>query len=428
MKASHKHGLYLLILHLSFMCLIVLHFDNKWYWILGQILLLVSFLLGLRFFNWLEKPFRQLIHKIQNLENQDFSSKLRNTGDPLLDRLIDQYNQLSQKIKEEKILLENQGQFLQALIEASPVGIIVLDYDESISELNPSAEQYLHITTHQARGKKLKEYLDINNEDFHIQGHVFLIHQKKFKIHETKIRHKGFQRKCLLLEDITSEILKSEKEAYGKVIRMMSHEVNNTVGAVNSILESSLQNMASVGMDNDWIEAYQVAIDRNHGLVTFIKNFAQVVKVYTPEKVENDLHEIVKNSAKLWQKIADDKNITLSIPQKADTRVSWMIDRIQIEQVIHNILKNSIESIGKNGEIRIDIDEKKKYICIADNGPGMTLETQKNLGKTPFYSTKVNGQGIGLMLCREILELHGAKMNLKTHHDGWTRFEIYFKN
>ena len=101
------------------------------------------------------------------------------------------------------------------------------------------------------------------------------------------------------------------------------------------------------------------------------------------------------------------------------------LDPILFEQVLVNIVKNAAESIGQDGDIEIHVSGNPVVLEIADNGTGITKDNEDKLF-TPFFSTKPEGQGIGLILIREILTKHGCQFSLKTYPDGWTRFKICF--
>ncbi len=398
--------------------------ENKWIWIGMQLFVVLSLYVGIRFFYLMHKPYKHLRDSIEGLEKQDFSSSILPSGDSIVDKLTDKYNVIMSSIRAERVKLEGQGQFLQELVSSSPLGIIITDFDDIITEVNPSALFYLNLENMQIIGQPLNRLnIDIR-EVSNNETNIMHIGTKKFKAIQTKVRHKGFYRNCLILEDITSEILKTEKEAYGRVIRMMSHEVNNSTGAINSILHSISEYFHEKPDGHEWQDIIQVAIHRNLNVATFVKNFASVIRVYEPNKQEVNINNLVKNTVKIWEHEVKKRNINLCLKSETEQCNIVYIDPVQMEQVFNNIIKNAIESIEQNGEICIEIMENGRKIAIADNGPGISVEDLECLHSEAFFSTKPRGQGIGMMLIREILSKHDAFFGLKTYEDGWTRFVI----
>jgi nitrogen fixation/metabolism regulation signal transduction histidine kinase len=242
-----------------------------------------------------------------------------------------------------------------------------------------------------------------------------------YKIQKSHFIDRGFPRHFVMIEELTVEILEAEKKTYGKVIRMMAHEVNNTIGPVNSILQSTLQNATQ---SETITHALQVAIERNNNLNYFMRNFADLVRIPLPEKKLIDLIPLLKNVCDLMRLKAGERNISFQF-EKNSTNFMVMADSQQLEQVFINVIKNAQESINDEGIITIITSADAKQIIIRDNGAGLPPESEELLF-TPFFSTKKDGQGIGLTVIREILINHGSDFSLKTIMPGVTEFKINF--
>ncbi|RYY33389.1 MAG: HAMP domain-containing histidine kinase, partial [Sphingobacteriaceae bacterium] len=243
------------------------------------------------------------------------------------------------------------------------------------------------------------------------------------KIQRSHFIDRGFPRHFIMIEEMTAEIIAAEKNAYGKVIRMMAHEVNNTIGPVNSIIQSAMATNALWQLpDTDSLhDALQVAIERNYNLNIFMRNFADLVKLPEPKTNKVDLCKILQNVVTLMELPAKDKHILLNF-YKPETQFYITADEQLLEQALVNIVKNAIEAIGENGDVNVILDNKKRTLTIQDNGKGITGK-ENELLFTPFFSTKKDGQGIGLTLVREILVKHGFEFSLRTE-EGLTRFLI----
>jgi len=239
---------------------------------------------------------------------------------------------------------------------------------------------------------------------------------------------RGFQRYFILIEELTEEIIKAEKKAYEKVIRMMSHETNNSIGAINSILNSFLNYKDQLKAEDreDFENALLVAIQRNIRLNRFMSNFTDIVRIPPPVRRMCDLHELLKAVQVLLSGECEARNITWRwefSPQPFKVK----LDIQQMEQVLVNACKNSIEAIGENGQITVaTINSPGKKLIIRDTGKGISNDIKPNLF-TPFFSTKKNGQGIGLTLIKEILVNHGFNFSLESSAKGFTEFTIDFE-
>ncbi|MBN1998727.1 HAMP domain-containing histidine kinase, partial [candidate division KSB1 bacterium] len=223
------------------------------------------------------------------------------------------------------------------------------------------------------------------------------------------------------------EILQVESQAYEKVIRMMSHEVNNSVGSVNSILDSSIQFLGAINHEKmrDYIEALNVAKGRMSSLNIFTKRFADVVRIPPPDKRNCDLREILNRVLQSYQTDLAEKNITVSVDMVS--HVSIFFDIQQLELVLVNIVKNAIQAIFSNGKINIRFKKSPLSLIFENDGEPIPPANQRKLFE-PFFTTKKTGQGIGLTLIREILVNHECEFNLHTRQDGITEFKIIFKN
>jgi nitrogen fixation/metabolism regulation signal transduction histidine kinase len=247
-----------------------------------------------------------------------------------------------------------------------------------------------------------------------------------YKLQKSHFIDRGFSRHFVMIEDLTAEIVAAEKSVYGKVIRMMAHEVNNTVGPVNSIMQSALKSdkLWNGGQFSTLKDALQVAMERNQNLNYFMRNFADLVKLSPASKRPVDLHQLVKSVAMLMGIKAQEKNIIFDF-QLAEGPFKIMADEQQMEQVLINIVKNGIEAIDEDGTITFTTTGDKKSLTISDTGAGIKKEQAADLF-SPFFSTKKDGQGIGLTLVREILVNHGFEFSLKTITTKKTEFTIMF--
>ncbi|MCP4898453.1 MAG: GHKL domain-containing protein, partial [bacterium] len=172
--------------------------------------------------------------------------------------------------------------------------------------------------------------------------------------------------------------------------------------------------------------ALQVAIDRAANLNTFMRRYAEVVRVPVPVKQATKLGPVVERAARLIEPECHQRGILVVLDVDMDVPAQ-MVDVAQFEQVLTNVLRNAIEAVDQDGSIRLALvyDDGRVVFAVEDSGLGLSDEAQGKLF-SPFFSTKPNGQGVGLMLVHEILTLHGLEFGIDSPEDGPTRFWIRF--
>ena len=428
MRLRTKYILFVGIIHLVTLVLTFIIFrDNKILFIASEVLVLLSIIVAWRLYRQLISPLKTLMQGVDAIRDRDFNVKFLATGKYEMDELINVYNAMIDELREERTKQEQQHFFLEKLISTSPTGIIILDYDECIHQVNPKALQLLGLEEKSLLGKPVHAIFhplmqEISRLPSGESKTVAVNGMETYKLQKSHFIDRGFARYFIMLEELTAEILAAEKKVYGKVIRMMAHEVNNTVGPVNSILQSTLQaHENSAGISN----ALQVAIDRNHNLNVFMRNFADIVRLPEPQKKQTDLHQLLQNTSKLMELKAGEKQIAFRF-ELSPTPVQINADALQLEQALINIIKNAIEAIPEEGTITFITRSFPRELIVRDNGKGIAAHIADQLF-SPFFSTKRDGQGIGLTLTREILLNHGYDFSLKTLEPGVTEFSIRFE-
>jgi len=432
MKLRTKYILFVVILHLVALVLSYFIFNNnKIYFIISEVFIIISVVIAWQLYRQLIQPLKTLMQGVEAIKDRDFNVKFLSTGKHEMDQLIGVYNQMMDELRTERTRQEQQHFFLEKLIFTSPTGIVILDYDDNIQQINPKALQIIGVEAGQVLGYPVDKFSHpLLMQIKHLRsGEAMMVKLdgiNTYKLQKSHFIDRGFSRHFIMIEDLTAEILAAEKNVYGKVIRMMAHEVNNTIGPVNSIMQSALKTdqLWDGHRFNDLKDALQVAMDRNQNLNYFMRNFADLVKLPAANKKPVDLHKLISSVSKLMDIKASEKEIAFEFCL-ADGHFNINADEQQMEQVLINIVKNAIEAIDLKGIIKFTTTPGKKSLIISDTGTGITAEQSANLF-SPFFSTKKDGQGIGLTLVREILENHGFEFSLKTVAEKQTEFTIVF--
>ena len=416
MKLRNKYLLLVVLLHGLVLGLSFIIFQEfRLFFFVAEIVVIVSIWISWRLYRQLIRPLDLLVQGADAIRDRDFNVKFLATGQYEMDKLIEVYNEMIDVLRTERTRQEQQHLFLEKLIATSPTGIVIMDYDEQLQQVNPRAMELL------AAGEK--ELLEAAKQMRPGEARVVSTDGiNMYKLHKSHFIDRGFPRHFIMIEELTAEIQAAEKKAYGKVIRMMAHEVNNTVGPVNSILQSALR--AGGERRDDLKNALQVAIDRNHNLNQFMRKFADVVRLPEPMCAGMDLRQLVSEVGLLMEGREGEKAIRFYYLLGS---ASFLIraDRLQMEQVLINIIKNAMEAIEREGSILFTLDRTNRQLIIADSGGGISAAAAVQLF-SPFFSTKKDGQGIGLTLVKEVLLNHGYEFSLKTVAPGVTEFIIKF--
>jgi len=422
MKFQTRYLLYILGLHAMLVGLTFqLLKENKPWFIGSEVFIALSLYAAQRIYRSFRQPSTFISSGIEAIQDKDFTIKFVPTGNREVDELIRVYNGMIDQLRTERTRQAEQQFFLDKLVEAAPIALLILDFDERVSAVNPRARQLLRLPDADLLQKPLSAIahpllaqLSTLPPD---QPHtVKLAGIETYWVLRGQFIDRGFRRQFLFIEELTAEIIETEKKAYGKVIRMMAHEVNNSIGAVNSILHLAEPDVA----DADVRQAVRVAIERNDRLNQFMRRFADVVRLPSPHVGLSDVGVLCRNVVQLMQPQANVRGVSLTATLP-DNSVNRPIDVGQLEQVLVNITKNALEACQPGQAVDFQLTERA--LLVRNNGQPISDAVAANLFN-PFFSTKSTGQGIGLTLTREILLNHGFGFSLQTQANGWTVFSI----
>lgn len=442
MSLRLKFIFYLLVIHLLFAGVAIYLLLQHRVWLLAvEAVFIISLYVGVRLIRHLFNTIELINTGAQFIQDSDFTSRFNEVGQPELDRLVVVYNKMADHLREERTRMQEQNYFLDRILTASPSGVVTLDFDGRIAMVNPAAARMLQAGAGELLGKRLSELNSgfagaLNELGLGEAQMIALTGRRRVKCWRAQFLDRGFTRDFFLIEELTEELRQAEKTAYEKIIRMMSHEVNNSVGSANSLLHSCLHYAGQLGAEDrhDFENALQVVIGRTEHLNAFMRNFADVFRLPPPNLRSCDPRKLVEDVALLFKAELEKRKIVLHFDRQAALK-EVNLDRGQMEQVFVNVLKNAMEAISargvmagrENGTITIRFGEQnhRPLVAIEDNGCGISPSVRANLF-TPFFSTKGDGQGIGLTLVQEILDGHGLEFSLDSQPGEPTRFTIYF--
>jgi two-component system, NtrC family, nitrogen regulation sensor histidine kinase NtrY len=425
---------YVVAIHLMIGAVLVWQREALGWWLFAlEIGLVISLVAGMRWITIAFRPNEVARDLADVIESGEFGTRYPSVKQREIDRVIRAYNRMLANLQHEWLRLGEQRGFLDRFLDVTPSGIVIFDFDGRVSLLNPRARELFGRTDDRAVvGRALGDIESTLANALATLGveETRMItdrNGRRLRCQRGEFIDRGFGRSYILIEELTAELNRSERETYEKLIRMMSHEVANTVAATNSLLESCRNYAAELACDEhraDYENALDVLIARNRNLNEFTKGFSDLVKLPEPQLEDVNIHDLLKAMQTMFSAELRTRNIGLDILADPDLPLLPM-DRNQMDQVLLNVMKNAVEAIERDGKIDIVArrhEEDRVAVVVTDTGSGLDEQVKRNLFK-PFFTTKRHGQGLGLTLVKEILTQHSFAFSLESAERG-ARFRI----
>jgi nitrogen fixation/metabolism regulation signal transduction histidine kinase len=399
------------------------------YWIASPYLALATALaLSLPIVLWLgwnavvpwKNAVKALKDGVASLKDHDFSLSIaRGTNDELGD-LIDAYNSLGSVLRRERLDLHQRELMLDTVIQTSPIALVLTNAGGRIVFSNIAARQLLH-GGRKLEGLDLSAVLDEAPQPlreavrggtdtlFTVQegaeANVFHVSQRQFVLNAQPHR-------LVLLKQLTREMAAQEVAVWKKVIRVIAHELNNSLAPISSLASSGLMLARTSAASEDAARlerVFRTISDRAAHLATFIDGYARFAKLPKPRMTTQEWRQFIGRL-----EAATPFRMATAVPDGTVT-----FDATQLEQVMINLLKNAAESGSPPEAIEVAIRNAAEgwLIEVMDRGTGLSEDALRD-ALIPFYSTKPSGTGLGLTLCREIVEAHGGRLSIANRPGG----------
>lgn len=392
------------------------------------------------------KAQKELQQFVESVHYRDFSRHFNVRQAPAdLQPLRVGFNEINDAFKTISKEKEIQYQYLQKILELVNTGI--LSYEIETGEvvwMNESLKQMLELPYLKTIQSLIKRYPELCAEIMELkpgEGKISNVRQEKGKskllLSATAFQTEGKKFKLIAFQNISEAVDETESQAWKKLLSVMTHEIMNSVAPISSLastLRKTLEKSKSVlnnanGETDDLELGIETIKKRSESLLKFAETYRNLNKITKPDVKTIYVRDLFENIFSLMQPTLEQKNIEMEIILK-DTELMVEADETLIEQVLINLVVNSIEAVKEKVDGRIILSagqtrQMKVFIKVSDNGSGMDEEMLDKIF-IPFFSTKKNGSGIGLSLCKQIMMLHKGSIQVQSEPGKGTAFTLTF--
>lgn len=412
------------------------------------ILLIVVVVQTISLIRYIDSTNRKIAYFFNAIKNEDFTLKFPDqknvTSFKELNKSINRLNSLVQEVHIKK---QEQEQYYLEILKQAQIGVLTHNEKGHILFVNPKVEKLLNYSPL----NHIKQLKKVDNDLYELFSEMKPFERKLFQltneretvqlaIKSTEINLNKQSLRLITVQDIQNELEEKETDSWIKLIRVLTHEIMNTVAPITSISESILgyfkegENTTSVESFDETklkntAKGLEVIKDQGNDLMNFVQSYRSFLSVPKPDKkiiLVEDLLERIKMLA--IQEAGFDKNACTIVNHHAELEL--FADEKQLSQVLLNLCKNAIQSMSETPNAALYIEsgmssEGYKYILVKDNGPGIPQDILDQIF-VPFYTTKHNGTGIGLSLSKQIMQLHGGSLNVYSIPNKETVFRLVF--
>jgi len=393
-------------------------------------------------FHYISKTNRFLVRAFESIKYDNFSEKINTPiTDSFFKELCDELNLIIERFQKNRIEREQQFQYLKAIIHQTGMGLISVKSNGEINLINKTARVILKIP-HFKHIKQLetvnKNFSDLlmkmktgEKEAFNYSDNGTSI---QFAVYARDINLKDEQYKLFTIQNIQKELEEKEMDAWKKLIRVLSHEIMNSITPISSLaatanlLITKKEKMNPSDTD-DLRQALFTIEKRSQGLMQFVQNYRRFARIPAPNFQIFTVAALFKRIENLTQNQLKQESVQFIISIKPEN-LQIKADPDLIEQVMLNLMTNAIEALNETDQPKIQLiaeinDKSNMIISVTDNGCGIEPEVLSKVF-IPFFTTKPEGSGIGLSLSRQIMRLHGGSIRMESEPGVQTISSIVF--
>ena len=358
-------------------------------------------------------PLRTLSNLLAALREGDFSIRARgaNEGDAL-GEVLREVNALGETLRQQRLGALEATALLRKVMEEVDVAVFAIDGNGALRLVNRAGERILNQPEERLLGGNaaelgLAEYL--TGETPRIEQIAFPGKSGRWEIHRGNFREAGLAHQLLVITDLSRALRDEERQAWQRLIRVLGHELNNSLAPIKSVAENLGSMLARKDRDPDWADDMRSGLNiiaaRTDGLARFMSAYARLAKLPPPTFQGVDVG--------VWIRRVTGLESRLQVKLQPGPEVRIQADPDQLDQLLINLLRNAVDaSLETGGGVQVGWNREDGYIdvWVQDDGPGIPNPTNLFV---PFFTTKPGGSGIGLVLSRQIAEAHGGTLTLE---------------
>lgn len=385
---------------------------------------------------------------LDSIRFDDLSQSFKTESkDPSVQKLHTELNEALSKLRTSRREKDSEYQFFKNIVQHAAIGLLTFKKDGSIQIINSAAKRLLRIT----KADRLDDLKDVSEELVETfqklkTGGRELVRIKfgdeslQLSVYVIELTLRDEEVKLVSMSNIQSELEEKEMEAWQNLVRVLTHEIMNSVTPISSLagiveddLKHRMDNQSEMPLKKEELEdmylSLQTISKRSAGLIRFVKEFRNLTHIPKPKLVHVPLKELLEEMALLHKKELADHAITINV-DVSPVELIVHADKTMIEQVLINLIKNAIQSFDEQPnkliELRAYSNEKgNPVISVKDNGAGIDIEALEKIF-IPFFSTKKTGSGIGLSLSKQIMRQHEGNITVKSKLGEGTEFLLRF--
>jgi two-component system nitrogen regulation sensor histidine kinase NtrY len=397
---------------------------------------------------YLNSTNRKISYFLDSVQNEDSTLSFPvNISDKPIREIYLGINKVNKQIQQLKIESRQQEQYFQTLLEHVGTGIVTFNTKGLVHHANSAAKKMLgvNILTHLNQLEKVDRNLfqAIRNIKPFDQKLVSVLSESgsiQLSIKATAFKTKDDELILLAVQDIRNELDEKELESWMKLIRVLMHEIMNSIAPITSLSESLCQFFMIDGRPalpeevtettiQNTLRGLSVIKEQGNGLMLFVESYRKLTRLPKPDKKIFRVEELTSRIKVLYTSLENSEKINLTVTVNPE-EMELLADENLISQVLINLTKNALQANEKNPEGKIQViaginSAHRPEIRVVDNGPGIPEEILEQIF-VPFFTTRENGSGIGLSLSRQIMRLHGGSLQVRSVPGKETVFSLIF--